>query len=316
MRRTGDWQRRSARGAVVTLLFAAVAVAGVTAPAWAATASCQAGDVQVSVKNNFYTPTPVNITAGQTVCWVWSETTVRAHTVTADSNAFDSGSLTPPNGRFRQTFPTNGTNPYHCTFHGAAGGTGMAGVVQVGGGGGGGVTVTSVKPVSRGQGATKQKVTITGTGFVSGATTTVSGTGVTVTGTTFVSATTVVAVVNVATSATVGPRNVTVTLPSSASASCTNCFTVVVGPKPTGLSPPSGARGAAVNATISGTGFQNGAVVTVGKGVAVSNVVLVNSTTITATFTIDAATTTGVRSVIVVNKDKGKGTCANCFNVT
>jgi hypothetical protein len=204
--------------------------------------------------------------------------------------------------------------PYYCKVHGAAGGLGMAGSVAVTGGGTT-VTVTSLAPRKLGQGASGANVTITGTGFVSGAVASVSGTGVTVSSTSFVSSTQLTAKISIAATATTGPRNVTVTQPGG-SGSCTGCLSVAVGPKPTGVSPPSGARGTAVPVTITGTGFGNNAKVAVSGGVTVSNVVVVNTTTINATFTIPSGAATGQRTITVTNKDKGRGSLANAFTVT
>jgi hypothetical protein len=56
--------------------------------------------------------------------------------------------------------------------------------------------------------------------------------------------------------------------------------------------------------------------VKVNQGVTVSDVVVINATTIAATFTIPADATTGQRSVTVTNRDKGKGKLTNAFEVT
>ena len=69
-------------------------------------------------------------------------------------------------------------------------------------------TVTAVSPTSRGEGATAQNLTVTGTGFQSGATTTFSGTGITVNSTTFVNATTLTVNVTIGGSATVGTSTI------------------------------------------------------------------------------------------------------------
>src|SRR5439155_10352699 len=74
-------------------------------------------------------------------------------------------------------------------------------------------TVTSTSPSSRGQGATNQNVTITGTRFVSGAVASFSGIGITVNSTTFVSATSLNANITVSSTTATGLRDVTFTKP-------------------------------------------------------------------------------------------------------
>jgi len=58
-----------------------------------------------------------------------------------------------------------------------------------------------------------------------------------------------------------------------------------VGPEITGISPAQGLVGVAIGVTISGKGFASGATVSAGSNISVSSVSVVNSTTITATFT-------------------------------
>jgi plastocyanin len=94
------------------------------------------------VNNNFFTPTSVSITAGETVVWTWSAGAT-THTVTFDDGQ-NSGEKS--SGTYSRTFAGAGTFPYHCLIHG----TSMSGTVTVaaqggsaggggsGGGGGGG----------------------------------------------------------------------------------------------------------------------------------------------------------------------------------
>jgi hypothetical protein len=78
----------------------------------------------------------------------------------------------------------------------------------------------------------------------------------------------------------------------------------------TQISPISGARGAAVPVTLTGTGFtQAGTSVTVsGSRVTVSNVTATSGTSITATFTIQSTAATGARTVTVTNPNLQSGT--------
>jgi hypothetical protein len=144
-------------------------------------------------------------------------------------------------------------------------------------------TVTNLNPASGPQ-AGGTVVTITGTGFVSGATVSfggVAGTNVSVT-----SATTMVA------TAPAHPNgdkptvavNVVVTNPDSQSATVTNGFTynAPVSINLAGIAPVSGTADGGTTVTLTGSGFSSGMVaVTIGGGVA-NNVTVVNDTTVTA----------------------------------
>ncbi len=86
-------------------------------------------------------------------------------------------------------------------------------------------------------------------------------------------------------------------------------------PTLTGVSPNSGSRGASVNVTLTGT-FLTGtsAVAVSGGGVTVSNIVVVNDTTVTATFGIDSGATLGQRNVSITTPG-GTATLNNSFRV-
>ena len=87
-------------------------------------------------------------------------------------------------------------------------------------------TVTSATANTAPQGREGIVVQVGGTGFVNGASVAFSGTGVAVTNTSWVSATRIDVTLDVAGSATLGARNVTVTNPDTASGSGSNLFTV------------------------------------------------------------------------------------------
>jgi plastocyanin len=70
----------------------------------------------VSITSMSFSPAPLNASAGATITWTNNDNV--AHTVTADDNSFDSGSIAP-GGKYTRTFATAGTYPYHCTFHAA-----------------------------------------------------------------------------------------------------------------------------------------------------------------------------------------------------
>lgn len=75
-----------------------------------------------------FSPASLTISAGDTVAW--TNGTSAVHTVTADDGAWNSGDI-GSSGRFERVFSDSGTFRYHCTYHGAAGGVGMAGTITV-----------------------------------------------------------------------------------------------------------------------------------------------------------------------------------------
>jgi hypothetical protein len=178
----------------------------------------------------------------------------------------------------------------------------------------GGPTISSVSPNALGQNGTRT-LAVNGANFQSGATTSVSGTGVTVVSTTFVSGVRLTIKVKATATAPIGARNVTVTT-GVGSAACAACLTINPAPKPTSTSPNKGARGATLSVNILGSNFRGGAIAKLGAGITVNSITFVSSTKLTAKITIASGTTTGVRTVKVVNPDKGTGSCVGCFAVT
>jgi hypothetical protein len=163
-------------------------------------------------------------------------------------------------------------------------------------------TVTSVSPNS-GTTTGGMAVTITGTNFAAGATVafgTAAATNVVVVNSTTITATTP--------AGSAGAVTVTVTA-NSQSGSLTNGYTYITSPTVTSVSPSSGpvAGGAAV--TITGTNFAAGAAVTFGTAAA-TKVVVVSSTTITATTPAGSA---GTVTVTVTNSGGQSGSLASAF---
>ena len=137
-------------------------------------------------------------------------------------------------------------------------------------------TVSAVSPNS-GSVTGGTAVTITGTNFATGATVTFgasAATNVVVVSTTQITATTP--------AQSAGAVSVTVTNPGSQIGSLTNGFTYVVQPTVSSVTPNHGPIAGGTAVTIAGTNFAAGATVTFGSASA-TNVVVVNSTTITAT---------------------------------
>ncbi len=69
---------------------------------------------QVVIEGFAFKPDTLNITAGTTVTWRNNDSVT--HTVTAQDNSFDSGSL-PSGATFSYTFTKIGTSEYHCQIH-------------------------------------------------------------------------------------------------------------------------------------------------------------------------------------------------------
>ena len=106
---------------VVVALVAAFLVSGITAAPARAT-------MRVEVDDNYFAPKQLTVPVGTTV--VWKSEGHHEHTVTADNGAFRSDDL-HMDAQFTHTFATPGTFAYHCKYHGAAGGVGMAGTIVV-----------------------------------------------------------------------------------------------------------------------------------------------------------------------------------------
>jgi plastocyanin len=92
-------------------------------------AAAGAGETPVTALDDSFLPEIAEVPIGTMV--TWTHRGKSPHTITADDGSFDSGRL-GEGDRFSITFKEPGPHPYHCIYHGAAGGRGMAGVVQVG----------------------------------------------------------------------------------------------------------------------------------------------------------------------------------------
>lgn len=84
--------------------------------------------VEVTVVDTSYQIRIIEVPVGTTVTWVYDG--ALPHTVTADDGSFNSPTLGTGQS-FSHTFDEAGSFPYFCRFHGAAGGAGMSGIVNV-----------------------------------------------------------------------------------------------------------------------------------------------------------------------------------------
>ena len=89
----------------------------------------QPGTANVSIYDSYFNPSSVTVSRGSTVRWANGGSL--SHTVTANNNAFNSGSLAAASdgyagGTFSFTFTQSGTFGYRCTLH-----AGMTGTVTV-----------------------------------------------------------------------------------------------------------------------------------------------------------------------------------------
>jgi hypothetical protein len=162
-------------------------------------------------------------------------------------------------------------------------------------------TLTSVTPNSGTQG-TAVNVTLAGSGFITGATVGVTGSGVTASSVTVASSTQITATLNIASTATPGPYNVSVT--TAGGTSNTAAFIVngaSAAPTLASVTPSSGARGTQVNVTLNGTNFTAASQVRLqGGGLTQTNIVVVSPTQITATYNISSSALTGPHNTWIV----------------
>jgi LPXTG-motif cell wall-anchored protein len=68
----------------------------------------------VSIENFSFNPSEITVKKGTEVTWTNNDSTT--HTVTSDTNAFQSGDITP-GSTYKFTFSQTGTFSYHCSIH-------------------------------------------------------------------------------------------------------------------------------------------------------------------------------------------------------
>ena len=171
--------------------------------------------------------------------------------------------------------------------------------------------VTFVSPAQGARGQTVS-VTITGSHFTTASAVTF-GAGVTVNSFSATSDTQITAGITIATDASPGARNVSVTT-GTGTGTGVGAFTVVAPPMIASLSPVQGARGQTISVTVSGTYFTGATAVTFGAGITVDNFTPASDARITAGITIAADAALGARDLSVTNA-AGTGVKTGGFTV-
>ena len=133
MRRRQGYCRQSGTAALRPawwrVLLALVAVIVGTWPLIGTAAAQQkAAPVTVAIQVVQFVPQDITVPVGTRVAWVNDG---GRHQIVADDGSFQSQQLTAAQQKFVYQFRRPGVFPYHCFFHGGAGGKGMAGVVTV-----------------------------------------------------------------------------------------------------------------------------------------------------------------------------------------
>lgn len=154
-------------------------------------------------------------------------------------------------------------------------------------------------------------VTITGTGFLAGATVKFGGTSAT-----NVSVTSATSIQATAPAHAAGKVDVVVTNTDNQSATLTQAFTYTP-PAPTisSINPATGPTTGGTAVTITGTNFQSGATVTIGA-LPATNVTVVSATSITALTPLGPISQQLAVDVVVTNPDSTKGTATGAFVYT
>jgi hypothetical protein len=143
-----------------------------------------------------------------------------------------------------------------------------------------------------------------------------SASGITVNSVTFNSSTSLTANITVASNATTGAGNVTVTNPDGGVGTGTGVFTVNAAPTVGSVSPSSDTRGSTYTVTVNGTGYVSGATVAFsGFGITINSTTFVSSSQIQLNITIASSATRSARNVTVTNPDGGVGTGTGVFTV-
>ena len=133
-RRQGDG-RQSGTASLRPAWWLVLLVGAASAGAWlsveteAAAPPQAAAPVSVAIQVLSFVPQDITVPVGTRVAWVNDG---GRHQIVADDDSCKSQQLTTAQQKFGYQFRRAGVFPYHCYFHGGAGGKGMSGVVTVG----------------------------------------------------------------------------------------------------------------------------------------------------------------------------------------
>ena len=183
-----------------------------------------------------------------------------------------------------------------------------------------GPPISGVSPSTLAPG-TATNVTLTGSGFSGSPVVTVSSDGVSAGKATVVSATKLQVKLTVLSTASLGSRDVSVSIPGSPPTvdGCSACLSIATGsagPTITSLNPSSLAHGSSKQpVTAIGTNFQSGAKVTSHRGITVATT-FVSATQLNLSVSVASTVAVGKYNIIVTNPDGGKFNCKSCLSVT
>ena len=134
MHRKHGYRRQSGTAALRPAWWLVLLVGAAAVGAWLAigtgTAAAQqkATPVTVAIQVLSFVPQDITVPVGTRVAWVNDG---GRHQIVADDGSLQSPQLTTAQQKFVYQFRRPGVFPYHCFFHGGAGGKGMSGVVTV-----------------------------------------------------------------------------------------------------------------------------------------------------------------------------------------
>jgi hypothetical protein len=175
--------------------------------------------------------------------------------------------------------------------------------------------VLSANPSAGSKGATLD-VQIMGNHFESGAAVSFSGAGITVNSVAFVDSNTLLVNITIASNASSGLRNVTVTNPDGQSDTGIGIFSVGSDLTISSVSPTSASPGSKLDVTIAGTGFLSGITISFGAGITTNSVTYISSRRIRVNITISPTAVQGARDVTVANPGGVSATLSGGFTVT
>jgi Repeat of unknown function (DUF346)/Quinohemoprotein amine dehydrogenase, alpha subunit domain III len=179
-------------------------------------------------------------------------------------------------------------------------------------------TITTVTPSARGQGTSHKSVVIAGANYDANPVVSFSGTGITINTTTRDSANQITLDISIASNATTGARDVTVTNSDGGHVTKVGGFTVTAAPTVSSLNPNARGQGTTHQPVqVNGTGFDSAPTVAFsGSGITVNSVTRNSATLLTLDVSIDPSASTDARTVTVTNADGGVGSLDSAFTVT